>query len=183
MIDENYCSRESYVRSVLSRVSDLTKTMMEFACPDGFHKHFKSGLHVLVCPYHKDKKENQNLVEKFKMKIAKNHNLESFSKEISISCFSKSAILLAAHSRKEKSAVDVVDNAINVEGSHFNHFFDSGCVMIIKKSAVDCLMRLGRAKLAAPGPITPSEVGDTKSICEHGAYSVRLPLKGAGTLF
>ena len=119
------------------------------------------------------------------MKIAKNHNLESFSKEISISCFSKSAILLAAHSRKEKSAFDVVDNAIfqlqtiNVEGSHFNLFFDSGCVdMIIKKSAVDCLMRLGRAKLEAPCPITPSGVGNTKSICEHGAYSVRLPLKG-----
>ena len=126
------------------------------------------------------------------MKIAKNQNLESFSKEINISCFSKSAILLAAHSssklsKKEKPAVDVVDNAIfqlqtiNVEGTHFNLFFDSQCGdVIIKKSAVDCLMRLGGAKLEVPGPITLPGVGDTKSICEHGAYSVRLPLKGGG---
>ena len=42
------------------RFNENHECVKEFACADGFHKNFKNGLHVLVCPYHKDKKENQN---------------------------------------------------------------------------------------------------------------------------
>ena len=48
--------------------------------------------------------------------------------------------------------------------------------MVVKKSAVDCLQKLGRTKLEVPGPITLLGVSDQKSVCELGAYSIRLPL-------
>ena len=49
--------------------------------------------------------------------------------------------------------------------------------MVIKKSAIVHLQKVGRAKLELPGPIELTGVGEQKSICKYGAYSVRLPLK------
>ena len=49
--------------------------------------------------------------------------------------------------------------------------------MVVRTSAVDCLQKLGWAKLEVPRPITLLGIGDQKSVCEHGAYSIRLPLK------
>ena len=67
---------------------------------------------------------------------------------------------------------------IDVEGKHLNVFYDTGCGdVVIKKSAIDVLLTLGRAKLEIPGPITLSGVGDHKSVCEYGIYSIRLPLR------
>ena len=48
--------------------------------------------------------------------------------------------------------------------------------MVMKRSAVDSLQSLGRAKQEIPGPITISGVGDQKLVCEDGVFSVRLPL-------
>ena len=47
--------------------------------------------------------------------------------------------------------------------------------MVIRKSAVD-MMQSGRTELLASGPITYSGIGDNKSVCTHGVYSVQLPL-------
>ena len=84
----------------------------------------------------------------------------------------------------EKFIPDVRDSAIfmlqtiKVEEKRFNIFYDSGCGdLVIKKSAIDALLKMGRAKLKVPGPIIMSGVGDHKSVCEHGIYSIRLPLK------
>ena len=162
----------------------------QYVCPDKFHKTYKTGLHVLLCSHHKDSKDNLELLEKFKSDVIhKVKNLEDFSKKISI-CYSQSVGTIHITEKKDvpnlgnsKTEPDVRDNAIfmlqtiNIEGKKFNLFFDSGCGdMVIKKSAVDCLIELGRAKLEVPGPITLFGVGDQKSICEHGAYSVRLPI-------
>ena len=50
---------------------------------------------------------------------------------------------------------------INVGGKPFNVFFDNGCGdIVVKKSAIDTLVQLGRAKQEVPGPITMSGVGD-----------------------
>ena len=44
---------------------------------------------------------------------------------------------------------------IEIEGHKFDLFFDSGYGdMVIKKSALDFLVGMGRAKLEIPGPIT-----------------------------
>ena len=106
-------------------------------------------------------------------------NLESFSRELSVN-FSTTA-----HPEVTvQVAGDVVDSAIfmlqtiEIGGKRINLFFDNGCGnMVIKRSAVDTLMELGRANLEVPGPLHLSGVGGLKSVCDHGEYSVRLPLK------
>ena len=79
---------------------------------------------------------------------------------------------------------DVCDNAIfmlqsiEVEGQLLNLFFDNGCGdMVIKKLAADFLVKIEKARQEFPCPITLSGVGDQKSVCKHGAYSVCLLLK------
>ena len=39
------------------------------------------------------------------------------------------------------------------------------------------LMRIGRAAKEYDGPITFNGVGNQKSICHFGIYSIRIPLK------
>ena len=170
------------------KYDDTHKCSKEYICPDKFHEKFKKGLHVLVCSHHKDSQENQKLIENFRKNVVqKIPNLEEFSK--TISCYSKNVGAISVSNTCETSATpsteaDVSDNAIfmlqtiRVEGKLLNLFFDSGCGdMVIKKSAVDFLLTIGRARLEFPGPITLSGVGDQKSVCEHGAYSVSLPLQ------
>ena len=56
-----------------------------------------------------------------------------------------------------------------------NLFFDSGCGdLVIRKECCDKLKSLGRA-------IVLHGVGNQKSICEHGVYSVKLPLNDIET--
>ena len=72
------------------RFDEKHNCSIEYACPDNYHKNFQNGLHVLVCDYHKESKENQNLIEKCKINfIGKIPNLENFSKNIS--CYRKIA--------------------------------------------------------------------------------------------
>ena len=144
----------------------------EYVCTDKFHKRFKSGLHVLICSHHRERKENLDLLELFKRNVLSNvKNLDDFSKKISISYYSQSAktTYVSENTYKSKNSNvedDVFDTGIfmlqtiRIEGNTFNLFFDSGCGdMVIKKSAVNCLMKLGRAKLERPGPITLYGVG------------------------
>ena len=56
-------------------------------------------------------------------------------------------------------------------------FFDSGCGdTIIKKFAVDKLAKMGRAKQTPSGPLEITGVGEKKSRCEDGMFSVCLSL-------
>ena len=66
---------------------------------------------------------------------------------------------------------------IQVGNKKLNLFFDSGCGnMVIRKSAVDSLMKLGLAKNILKGPLVLSGVACQKSICEFGKFQITLPL-------
>ena len=70
---------------------------------------------------------------------------------------------------------------IDVEGLTLNVFFDSGCGdMIIKKSAVEQLANVGRAKQVLAGPFEITGVGNRTTVCEEGVYSISLPLNTGG---
>ena len=158
------------------KFNETQECSKEYECPDNFHKNFKKGLHVLVCANHKSSAENVNLLKKFRSSISKIQNLEKLSKEISIS-YSQNFQNVDSENDCSEHAIFMLQT-INVDNHLVNIFYDSGCAdMVIKKSAVDILLKLGRANLVDPGPIHLSGVGGQKSICEHGEYSVRLPLK------
>ena len=129
--------------------------------------------------------KNLKLLEKFKEKfIRSNSSLPSFS--LNISC-----ITLPVNFTNTSNEVwfgglnskpDVQDCAIFmfqtifVSGVRLNIFFDNGCGdLVVKKSAVDKLLKLGRAKLAIPGPLQITGVGDQKSDAE-GLFFICLPL-------
>ena len=58
-----------------------------------------------------------------------------------------------------------------------NLFFDSGCGdIVIKKSAIDKLVGVGRAKQIVTGPLEIMGVGDQTSVSDDGIYSVCIPL-------
>ena len=68
-----------------------------------------------------------------------------------------------------------------MEGLTLNVCFDSGCGdMIIKKSAVEHLANLGRAKQALAGPFEITGVGNRTTVCEEGVYSISLSLNTGG---
>ena len=58
---------------------------------------------------------------------------------------------------------------INVEDKSFNLFFYSGCGdMVMRKTALNSLQKIGRTKNIRKGPLTINEVGNTRTICERG---------------
>ena len=66
---------------------------------------------------------------------------------------------------------------IQIQSKNFNLFFDSGCGdLVCKKGAVTILESMGRATKIYDGPLTLSGVGDNKTSCKHGLFSVKLPL-------
>ena len=66
---------------------------------------------------------------------------------------------------------------IKVQGKNLNLFYDTGCGdLVCRKSAIDILEKMGRANKIFDGPLVISGVGDQKSSCPHGIYSVKLPL-------
>ena len=48
---------------------------------------------------------------------------------------------------------------------------------MVRKDCVDKLMQIGRAVKEYDGPITLNGVGNQKSICQYGIYSIHIPLK------
>ena len=151
--------------------------------------HGKDGnkFHMLVCHRHKDSPENAELLKKFKKDyIGKFINeLPQFCKDIKISMYSvnKCPNIGASH---VANGVDVEADrgifmlqTIEIGGQLFNIFYDSGCGdLVCKKSAIDKLVKIGRASQELPGPITISGVGDQKTICQDGVYRISLPLCG-----
>ena len=66
---------------------------------------------------------------------------------------------------------------IEINGHTFNISDDSGCGdLVVKKSAIDILLSMGRVKHEIPGPITLTGVGDQKVVWKDGVYSLKLPL-------
>ena len=124
---------------------------------------------------------NIELLADYKRNIIskRSEQFENFTKNISLVCHNESEIKSSTFSGATVLP-DVSDRAIfmlqtiNVGGKNLNVFYDSGCGdIVVKKSAIDSLIKMGRAKLEEPGPITLSGVGDHKSVCEHGIYSFK----------
>ena len=104
-----------------------------------------------------------------------NSGFQKFSKEISISCFAESYHENQQQIKEENSIYAL--QTICIGNLLINLFFDSGCGdLVIRKECCDKLKSLGRANQESPGPIVVHGVGNQKSICEHGVYSVKLPL-------
>ena len=65
----------------------------EFVCPHPSHQSYPKKKHVLLCDEHKDSKDNEDLLVRYKAKCIRNQSLPSFSKEIKLSFHADSAIL------------------------------------------------------------------------------------------
>ena len=156
---------------------------LNFCCP---HPHDnQEKIHVLLCEKHKKDDKNLKLLEKFKDKFIRNNNsVPSFSQNIS--CITLSVNITNTSTEpcfdELSSKPDVQDCAIFilqtivVSGVRLNLFFDNGWGdLVVKRSAVDKLLNLGRAKLAIPGPLQITGVGDQKSAAE-GLFLICLPL-------
>ena len=162
----------------------------KYKCPNSYHNQYPKGIHVLLCSAHKNDQKNITLLKEFKEKIIakRSDKFLPFTKNIGLVCNTVSEV--STHTvnfpgvPSDKIIPDVKDNAgfqlqtISVEGHSLNLFFDDGCGdIVIKKTALDILLRLGRAILEFPGPLKLKGVGDHLTISEHGAYSICLPLK------
>ena len=146
-------------------------------------------MHTLLCDNHKKDDKNIRLLEKIKEKIVDNCDvaLPQWSKNLS---FFSDMVGVVKEIKEDTTAYgtfrgepNVTDSAIFqlqrmvVEGIKLNIFFDSGCgEMLVKKSLVEKLISIGRAKQIIPGPIEVTGVGDHKTICNDGMYSISLPL-------
>ena len=146
-------------------------------------------MHILLCDSHKKDNKNIRLLEKFKEKFVDNcdvalpqwcKNLSFFSDMVGVVKEIKEDMAAYGTFRGEPK---VTDSAIfqlqrmEVEGIKLNIFFDSGCgEMLVKKSLVEKLISIGRAKQIIPGPIEMTGVGDHKTICNDGMHSISLPL-------
>ena len=148
---------------------------------------------MLVCDLHKSSKNYLSLLKTFKADFIEKfeHNLTPFNKNIKISFYSESNCVSApgeqSASENQKSDRDneAIDQGIfmlqqiSIAGYTFNLFYDSGCGdLVCKKSAIDKLMRIGRAKQEIPGTNVLSGVGENKVVCKEGIYKINLPLDG-----
>ena len=145
--------------------------------------------HVLVCNFHKNDKANLDLLESYKRDIIeKVPSLPQYNKNIGLSSGSDGANVASAFggyknnlgrnsSKTSEIRAIFMLQTIEINGHTFNIFYDSGCGdLVVKKSAIDILLSMGRAKHEIPGPITLTGVGDQKVVCKDGVYSLKLPL-------
>ena len=161
---------------------------LKFCCPHISHGNTVKP-HVLLCGLHKNDAENVKVLAQFKERFIEKckTTLPLYSKKIS--CFSH-VVGTSTFSgqnlnnfKNYQTEPEIVESAIfqlqtiEVDGIKLNLFFDSGCGdMIIKKSAVEKLAAVGRAKQIISEPITLSGVGGQTSVCKEGVYTVCLPL-------
>ena len=155
-----------------------------YCCPHPAHDNDK--LHILLCEKHKKENATVKLLEKFKDKFIKNCKVKLPNFSRNLSCFNEIVgvrEVLSGEAVNYHNESDVTENAIfqlqtiEVDGVRLNLFFDSGCGdMVIRKSAIERLSAVGRAKQIVSGPLTITGVGDQKSICKDGVYSIRLTL-------
>ena len=182
---KNLCSQCLYPGAVVdSRHKCL---YLQYCCPHSSHGSEK--IHVLLCESHKSEDANVKLFSKFKQRFIENctTTLPQFSKNIS--CFSNMVGIATLSAKSLKNFEDfpldfeVTESAIfklqtiEFSGVKLNIFYDCGCGdMIVRKSAVEKLAAINRAKQVVPGPIVLTGVGDQKTESVEGVYSICLPL-------
>ena len=158
-----------------------------FCCPSPSHDR-NNKIHVLLCEEHKNDDKNKTLLLKFKERFIQKCpvTLPDFCKKLSL--FSG----LAYHSTGANPKItfgfpnevsDVQSRAIflrqqiSVGGVKLSILFDNGCgKSVLKKSAVDKLKAIGRAKQTLPGPLELIGVGDKRTSSEHGEYAICIPM-------
>ena len=139
--------------------------------------------HVLVCHFHCEVQKNKEILELYKTNVIKSHGKYfDFSKEIAITCFSEAYNLDYNSDVGYKSDVTEASifafQTIDISGLRVNIFYDSGCGdFIVRKSCAEKLSQIARAGQLQKGPIVLNGVNNQESICKHGIYGVRLPLK------
>ena len=159
-----------------------------YCCPNSSHE--GDMVHILLCEKHRKESANIKLLNKFKDKFIKNCKVPLPQYSRNLSCFTETVGVTEILKKDlENSQVsyqignDVTESAIfqlqtiEIDGVRLNIFFDSGCGdMIIRKSAVEKLIAVGRAKQIISGPLTITGVGEQKSVCKDGVYSIRLAM-------
>lgn len=186
---KNFCTKCLYPGAI---DNNKHKCMyLQFCCTHDSHGTNK--IHVLLCESHRNESSNLDLFSKFKNRFIEKcpTELPQFSKNLS--CFSQCIGISVSSSKIEnkfqefKCEEEVTDSAIfelqtiKVESIKLNLFYDSGCGdMVVRKSVVEKLAAVGRAIQIVPGPIILSGVGDQKSVCIDGVYSICLPLYNNG---
>ena len=145
--------------------------------------------HVLVCNYHKDKQNNKDLFTEYKNKVIleRASKFDQFTKDVAIACYAAPAFsgkevvtkesVPESFKEKDEGSPIFMLQRIAIDGVDFNLFFDNGCGdMIVSKAAVEELVKRNRAAHIKPGPLTLVGVNDITSVCEHGKYSIKLPM-------
>ena len=151
----------------------------DFICPHPSHQKYPVKKHVLVCEEHKENKDNQEVLIKFKSRCMRNSNLPDFSRDIKLAFHINS---FASHPSSTSSiSKDTITDrgiyllqTINVNDNRLNIFYDNGCSdFILSSKAVKLLGPM--ATMFNNKPINLGGVGDsvTTSI---GSYYVTLPL-------
>ena len=149
----------------------------QFTCKHSSHTKYNKAKHVLVCHEHANEPQNRELFEKYMKKFISNSRVEykQFTKNMKLSFYSDTYVANVEDESIENSIFML--QTIQVEGKSFNVFYDTGCGdLVARKGAVDELAKIKRATNIVPGPIVLTGVGDNKSVCDHGAYKIRLPL-------
>ena len=191
LVKHNFCLQ--CLRPGMKNDDDKHRCYVSYVCPDPSHASNPKGMHVLICETHKNNPANIALLKKFKEKVLpkRSSSFKDFTLNISLICVSLSIPSISMGTGFDNIIPDVRYSAIfmlqtiTIDGITLRLFFDSGCGdIVVKKSAMDALKRLGRANQELPGPVSLRGVGDQKSTTDHGIYSVCLPLKdGSNVVF
>ena len=162
-------------------------TYTNFCCPSPSHDR-SSKIHVLLCEQHKDDDQNKKLLLKYKERFILKCpvTLPSFCQNLSL--FSG----LVCHGRDAQVKItfglpnEVSDikcraiflrQEISVGGVKLSILFDNGCgKSVLKKSAIDKLKAIGRARQTVPGPLELIGVGDKRTLSDYGEYAICIPM-------
>ena len=162
-------------------------TFTNFCCPSPAHDR-NSRIHILLCEQHKNDDKNKQMLLKYKERFIQKCpvTLPDFSKTLSLfsglvySC--RDATLKITFGFPNEIP-DVQHRAIflrqqiTVSGIRLSILFDNGCgKSVLKKSAVDKLKGVSRAKQTLPGPQILIGVGDKRTTSEHGEFAICLPM-------
>ena len=151
----------------------------KYICPHDSHKTADVGFHVMVCGKHKNDPKNVQLFDEYKEKyITSSPSLyKDFSKNICLHAVPEPASHLADDDSSPHESKMFMLQTIQVASKKLNLFYDGGCGdSTSKKSAVDFLSKIGRAHQTLKGPLILNGVSDINVICQHGEWSVTLPL-------
>ena len=156
-----------------------------FSCPS--HEK-KDNIHVLLCDKHKEDGANLKLLQKFKERFIENCPVQLPDFANSLSLFSGTVdvgdgVQTEISFGLPKEIPDIKERAIfmrqtiKVGKISLTLLFDNGCgQLIVKKSVVDKLKKLGRAVQTVKGPLHITGVGDNQTISENGEFAICLPL-------